>query len=244
MKTIKRVGIITQARMTSTRLPGKILKRVKDISILKYHIDRLKWSELAVYVATTINDTDNPVIEFCLHENLPTFRGSENNVLSRYYECAKQNHLEIVIRVTSDCPLIDGHLIKKAYTYYLDHFQHNLYYSNCHQRTFPRGFDFEIFSFQLLEEAYQKAVMPSDLEHVTPYIHQNRNGNVSIEHFTIESNASQYRITLDTPEDFELIKILIEKYGADKLNYDAIISLLEQHPELIAINTNVHQKTI
>jgi spore coat polysaccharide biosynthesis protein SpsF len=239
-----KVGIITQARMTSTRLPGKILKEVGGKPMLQYHINRLQTSALPIYIATTIKATDDPVRDFAKQENIFCYRGDEEHVLSRYYECAKANSLEVVVRVTSDCPLIDGLLIQKSVDEYLQLGDPYLYYSNCLQRTFPRGFDFEIFSFQLLEEAFHRATAPSDIEHVTPYINQNRSGKVVFKHVLNSTDQSDIRITVDTPEDFTLIQKLIEEYGADRMGYQEIINLFVLHPELKQINAHIEQKKI
>src|SRR5690606_7739468 len=105
--------------MTSTRLPGKVLQKVNDRSLLDYHIDRLKRTGFEIIIATTTNETDNPIIEFCNQNNIKYSRGSEENVLSRYYTAAIENNLDIIIRVTSDCPLIDPHLIRNSVEKYL-----------------------------------------------------------------------------------------------------------------------------
>ena len=140
--------------MTSTRLPGKVLKLIGGRPMLHYHIDRLRWSEMPIFIATTVNKTDDPIVDFCVERNIPFYRGQEDNVLSRYYECAKQNNLDVIVRVTSDCPLVDGTLIRDAWNVYKNSFSTYDYISNCIERTYPRGFDFEIFSFNYLEEAY------------------------------------------------------------------------------------------
>jgi spore coat polysaccharide biosynthesis protein SpsF len=239
-----RAGIITQARMTSTRLPGKILLEVGNKPLLKYHIDRLRKSELPIFIATTTNDFDNSVITFSRYEKIPFCRGSEHHVLSRYYECAKENELDIIVRVTSDCPLIDGLLIKQAVSRYMAEGEYNVYMSNCLQRTFPRGFDFEIFSFSMLEEAYHNARSEAEVEHVTPYLYQNKSGEIKIKHVLNESDKSNIRITVDTQDDFLLIKKLIEEYHADDLGYKGIIDLFNLYPELKAINAHINQKKI
>jgi spore coat polysaccharide biosynthesis protein SpsF len=230
--------------MTSTRLPGKILMLAKHKPMLAYHIERLHESEIPIYLATTTNLADDPVVAFAGAHHITYSRGSEDNVLSRYYECAVENELDIIIRVTSDCPLIDGTLIRKGVEEYLEMNDPDLYVSNTLERTFPRGFDFEIFSFQLLEEAYQNAILDFDKEHVTPYIHQNRSGHVRLHNIANQKNAGRFRITLDTIEDFELLKQLIENYGADQLNYNQIIEILDTHPELVQINEHVEQKKV
>jgi spore coat polysaccharide biosynthesis protein SpsF len=195
-------------------------------------------------VATTTNSSDDPLVNFARHHHNPYYRGDEQNVLSRYYECAKQNNLDLIVRVTSDCPLIDGNLIRHSVTEYLAAKDQQLYLSNCLERTFPRGFDFEIFSFQMLEEAYLNATLPGDLEHVTPYINQNRSGKIHFRHITQTPDKSAYRLTLDTQEDFTLLEILIRDYQAHLLSAAEICSLLDKHPELAQINAGVEQKKV
>lgn len=236
------VGIITQARMTSTRLPGKVLREVLGKSLLQYHIERLNKSKLPIYVATTTNKTDDAIESLTLKLNIESYRGSEHHVLSRYYECAQKHNLDIIVRVTSDCPLIDGNLIRSAVDKYISQNNKNLYLSNCQSRSFPRGFDFEIFSFKMLEEAYLNAQLANDIEHVTPYIVKNSSGKILFENIIHDEDKSGIRITVDTEEDFALIKVLIEKYSADKLTFKQIIDIFDQHPELYIINANIEQK--
>src|SRR5688572_5362146 len=160
--------------MTSTRLPGKVLMKLGDNTVLEHHVARLKQTGFPVYIATTTNLSDDPIKDFCQQNNLGSFRGDEQNVLSRYYNCAAENKLDVVVRVTSDCPLIAPELIRNGIELYLKTNDPYLYLSNVLERSFPRGFDFEVFSFALLERAFKNATRPEDLEHVTPYIHQNR----------------------------------------------------------------------
>ncbi|MDN5215675.1 glycosyltransferase family protein [Fulvivirgaceae bacterium BMA12] len=238
------IGIISQARMTSSRLPGKILFECKGVTILEHHINRLRASDVPVFVATTTNATDDPVIDTLLNLDIPYFRGDEQNVLSRYYYTALENNLDLVIRVTSDCPLIDGLLIKKALEDHLKSYSKNLYTSNCIERSYPRGFDFEIFSFELLKEAFDTATLPSDLEHVTPYIHQNKSGNVLFNSIRNFEDKSGYRVTLDTTDDWKLISKLINDYNAEDLGYLEIIKLLDVNKDLALINAHVEQKKV
>ncbi|QHT68821.1 acylneuraminate cytidylyltransferase [Rhodocytophaga rosea] len=239
-----KVGIISQARMGSTRLPGKIMLEAKGKKLLQYHLERLHWSGYPVIIATTTLSQDDIIVEFCLQHNIPYYRGDEENVLSRFYLCAKQFKLDIIIRVTSDCPLIDGLLIKQAVEEYIAIGEENVYASNCLVRSYPRGFDFEIFSFALLKEAYTQASLPAQKEHVTPYLYQNTSGNIVIRHFVNDQDASRFRITLDTPEDYKLILELIETYYAETLYAAEIIKLLADHPELSLINAHIEQKKI
>lgn len=230
--------------MTSTRLPGKVLQKINDRSLLDYHIDRLKRTGFQIIIATTTNKTDDPIIEFCEENNVKSSRGSEDNVLSRYYDAAVENKLDIVIRVTSDCPLIDPHLIRNSVEKYLRFNNENMYISNVIDRTFARGFDFEIFSFSLLEEAFKNADSISDLEHVTPYIRCNHSGLVEFYDIKQPIDNSHLRITVDTSEDFELIKKLISSHKAQELPYNEIEEILLAHPELVAINQHIEQKKV
>jgi spore coat polysaccharide biosynthesis protein SpsF len=238
----KRIGIIIQARMGSTRLPSKIMLHVNDQAIFQIQIDRLRKISYPLYIATTVEPADAAIAEFSKKNNIPYYRGDENNVLSRYYECAKQFELDLIIRLTSDCPLIDAELIKQGIEQYVNEGDETLYLSNTIERTYPRGFDFEIFSFQLLEDAYRNALDPADKEHVTPYIWKNKSGKVRFEQIKRETDESKYRLTLDTPEDFELLNRLIEKHHADRLTGEEIIGVMQSNPELALINQHIEQK--
>ena len=239
-----KIGIITQVRMTSTRLPGKVLMLAGGKSLLAHHIDRLKQTGLPIIIATTENATDNSVQEFAVQNGLVCFRGSEENVLSRFYYAAIENHLDTIIRVTSDCPFIDPGLILQGIEVYNMKADENLYVSNCHQRTYARGFDFELFSFKSIKDAFENANEQADLEHVTPYIWKNKSGKISLAHIKQERDCSHFRVTVDTPEDFSLIKELIEKYHAETLSCRAIEDILLEHPELVKINSHIEQKKV
>ncbi|NVO31167.1 cytidylyltransferase domain-containing protein [Hymenobacter lapidiphilus] len=241
---MKKVGIISQARMTSTRLPGKVLRPIGGRPLLAYHIERLQASGLPVYLAITTNATDDPLADFAEARSLPVTRGPEADVLARYQQCAAAHELDVIVRVTSDCPLLDGGLITQAVQTYLAADNPRLYLSNVLERSYPRGFDFEVFSWELLEEAHQHATTASDREHVTPYIHQNRSGRVDFTHVTRPTDRNAYRLTVDTAEDFELIRRLIEEYQADTLGAEELITLLDAHPELVALNAHIEQKKL
>lgn len=234
-----KVSIITQTRMDSTRLPGKVLKTIKNKSLLNYHIQRAKWSNLPVIVATTTKEKDELIVKECQRLKISYFRGDEDDVLSRYYYCAKENNLDVIIRITSDCPLIDGCLIREGYEEYK---KSNVdYLANTIKRTFPRGLDFEIFSFEALDLAYRNAKELPDREHVTGYILRNLN-LFRTKNFSHKIDKSKYRITVDTKEDFEAIKTLIEKFRSDEKKYQEIIEILDNNPEIVKINENVKQK--
>ena len=235
------VGIITQARTTSTRLPAKVLLEAGGKTMLQHHIDRIRQSGYSPYIATTTNATDDAIVAFAEEEGIPFHRGSEQDVLGRFYECATKFGLKKIVRVTSDCPLIDGKLLGQAIAQYLSYADDSVYLSNALERTFPRGMDFEIFSYDLLEKAFFAAQKPQEREHVTPWLYH-QNPTVIIHHFKQKEDHSAYRITLDTPDDFNLIRLLIEQEKAHTLNVAQIVSLLEKHPEWVAINAHIEQK--
>lgn len=237
-----RVGIITQARTTSTRLPGKVLIEVGGRTLLDHHLDRLATSGLAVFVATTVETTDDAIAELARRRGLDCHRGSEQDVLARFHECAAAHHLDVVVRVTSDCPLIDGRVIAEAVETFLREDDPSLYLSNVVRRTFPRGFDFEIFGAPLLADAHHHAVAPDEREHVTPYLRAGAPARVRMQDWTWPEDKSAYRVTLDTVEDLRLIERLIEDHQAHELDCAGVIGLLDRHPELVELNRNVVQK--
>ncbi len=239
-----KTAVIAQARMTSSRLPGKILMKVAGRPLLQHHIDRLRDAGLDVILATTDRETDNPVEDWAKHNNVQTFRGSEHDVLGRYWRAATTFGVQTIVRTTCDCPLIDGYLITEALQRFAAANNPNLYLSNCLQRTYPRGLDFEVFSFTSLQEAYEQCADMVFREHVTPYIHRNLSGHAILEHIVSATDASEYRITVDTPEDFEVIRLLIEEHQADTLRANEIIELLVAHPEITRLNAEIEQRKI
>lgn len=239
-----KVGIISQARMTSTRLPGKVLMKAGNKTLLDHHFGRLAWSEYPVYMATTINQTDDILVSESEKRGIVVFRGDEQNVLSRFYNLANQEKLDVVVRVTSDCPLIDGHLIHKAVQDYLNWHNENIYYSNCLKRTYPRGFDFEVFSFAALNEAFHKATMAAEKEHVTPYINQNKSGHIEVKHFTNSVDCSKFRFTVDEPDDFRLMQMMIEQDQMSEMPYEKIKNIILANPEKYLSNAHVEQKKV
>ena len=235
-KKNRKIGIISQARMAGTRLPGKLMLPIKWKPLLWYFKERLKESGIPLYIATSTYGSNDIIAAFAKEEGITVFRGDEDNVLKRYYDCAKENELDVIIRITADCPLSDGVMIKDAVEKYLAFDDDNIHYSNCVEHTYPHGHNFEIFSFKLLEDAYHTATTDFHREHVTPCIIQNISGKVILRHYLREEDASMYRITVDTYEDLVLIQKLIEEYGADTKTTEEIIAIFKAHPELMEIN--------
>ena len=200
---------IIQARMSSSRLPGKVLKKIKNKPILEYQIDRIKKSKKInkIVLATSTNKEDDVLVEFAKSINIEHYRGDLNNVLERYYNCAKENDANIIVRLTGDCPAIDPHIIDDV----IDLYQSKKcdYASNTFDRSYPDGLDVEVFGFDTLENIYQKATNEDDLEHVTRYIYKNKN-EFLIENLVNDIDYSYIRWTLDTLDDFYFFKHLYE----------------------------------
>lgn len=237
-----RVGVLSQARMTSTRLPGKVLMQAAGKPFLQHHVERLRSSGLELIVATTTNDTDTPIVERCARWGVPTYRGPEDDVLARFAGAAREFELDAVVRVTSDCPLIDGAVVRHGVDQYLRAESDATYVSNTLTRTFPRGFDFEAFSAAALFEADQRATSARHREHVTPYLYENPGNTGTLINVPWHEDKSAYRLTLDTAEDRRLLTALFDDHNAADLSCAEIIALLDQRPDLVAINASVEQK--
>lgn len=236
------VCIITQARMTSSRLPGKVLMSIGGKSILDLHLDRLEQTQLPIVVATTTNAEDDPIVQVCERRNIPFVRGSEHDVLSRFVSALRAKPSDCVVRVTSDCPLIDPKLILTCVEEYFSMDHEHGYVSNCFPRTYARGFDTEVFSSKMLLEADQTSTDAFEREHVTPRFWQNKNGDYTLRNIAQSVDHSAMRITLDTPDDFRALERLISDYGAANLSHSEIENLLNLHPEIGALNAHVEQK--
>ena len=211
--------LITQARMGSTRLPGKIFEKIGSKSLLQIHLERVRESKKisGILVATTTSPEDDIVYEQSIKWGYQSFRGSENDVLDRYFQAARNIKPDWVIRVTSDCPLIDAKLIDEVVEYALD--KNFDYCANNLLEHYPDGQDIEIFTFEALARAWKEADKQSEREHVTPYIRY-RTDNMGMKLFAVgsydcETDYSKIRMTVDEPKDLELIKQLIGDLGLD-----------------------------
>ena len=195
---------IIQARMGSTRLPGKALKKVKDISLIEILFKRLEKSQLIdkAILATSINQENNILASVVEKLGVDVYRGSENDVLERYYKAAKKYKPDTIVRITGDCPIIDPILVDSVISLYNS--SNVDYVSNIKPPTFPDGLDTEVFSYSALEKAHNEAHKPSDREHVTPYIRKKflfKKKNLSN-----DENLSLERWTVDEPEDFSVVQ--------------------------------------
>ncbi|MFA6548424.1 MAG: glycosyltransferase family protein [Candidatus Margulisiibacteriota bacterium] len=242
----KRIGVIVQARMGSTRLPGKVMLSVENKPVLQHIIERLKDCNCAdeIIIATTNNKKDDIIVDLAKANGISYFRGSEENVLSRYYYAAKENNLDVVVRITSDCPFVDPSIIDNMILEFLKAKRCD-YLSNCLQRTFPRGLDVEIFGFKALERSAKEAKQDYEKEHVTPYLYQQPRGFV-LKSYNNPTDYSGYRLTLDTVEDYSLIKrIYALLYPLNnKFRLKEIIDLLKHNDDLSLINAHIKQKEL
>lgn len=233
--------------MGSTRLSGKVMKNIKGKTVLSHVIDRVRQSKLIedIVIATTTHERDDNIEAEAAKCGANVFRGSENDVLSRYYYAAKEYNIDVIVRITSDCPVIDPCVIDEVISAYLDE-RYELVTnagSDLTQRTYPRGLDTEVFSFEVLEDAFVNAREKYQSEHVTPYIYEHNN---NIHYFKNDVDYSRYRWTLDTEEDFELINEIYKRLykGRHDFYLNDIIKLFEREPNLSNINAHIEQKKI
>ena len=233
--------IIVQARMGSSRLPGKVLKEVNGKTLLEYLIVRLRRVKQAdqIIIATTIKEEDIQIVDMCKKLDVPFYRGSEEDVLSRYYEAALHYKGDLIVRVTSDCPLIDPSIVDKALTFYIENHNEIDYVSNNLKQTYPEGMDVEIFPFSILKEAYEEPKRESEREHVTPFIKYNPI-RYRLSNIEYSENFSHYRWTVDTSEDLHLITKILNTLYNDKPEFTMkdIVSVMKSNPEWISINAD------
>lgn len=247
MSVEMKIGAIVQARTSSTRLPKKVLLELpysSGTTVLQQVIRRLKASEKInqIIIATTTDDADEKIINIAKKENVRFFRGSKENVLERYYLAAQENDLDVIVRITSDCPCIDPEIVDETISAHLN--KKSDYTSNTLIRTFPVGLDVEVLNLQTLEECYNNAKNDLEKEHVTSYVHNNldkfKTENVSVKGI----DRSQIRITLDTEEDYALLCSVFDYlYEIDEFfKYEDIIKLFEEKPWLNLINKKIIAK--
>lgn len=244
---MKKIAAIIQARMGSTRLPGKVMKNLYGKTILAHDIERIKQSKLIndIVIATTESKVDDVIAEEAFNNGAKIYRGSEEDVLSRYYEAAVENKSDVIVRITSDCPLIDPYVTDEIIQFYLEN-NYDLVTNagaDLSQRTYPRGLDVEVFSFKVLKDAYVNAKEKYQREHVTPYIYEN---SQNVYFYKYSENYSKYRWTLDTEEDFELINAIYTRLynGSHNFYLEDIVELFNKEPILFKINAHIAQKKI
>ena len=237
-----KVLAITQARYGSTRLPAKILKEVNGTTLLEIHLRRILQAKTIdkLKIATTDEEGSKFIVAIADKVGVEYFKGSVDDVLSRFYGTAAPEKPDFVVRLTSDCPLIDPTVIDAVVNFCIEG---DYDYASTDPDTFPDGLDTEVMKFSVLEKAYKEANLTSEREHVTPFIWKNgtnRGGTIFRTGRYVnprgEYNANDNRITIDEPEDFEVIKALIQNLGVDK-NWKEYIDYLYAHPDIKALNS-------
>lgn len=236
-----------EARMTSSRLPGKILRPILGKPMLELLIERLSNVNKIdqIVVATTENSTDDIVEQLTRSLGYSCYRGSEDDVLERVLEAAQYNNADIIVEITGDCPLIDPKVISRLIEIYV----HNSYdyVSNTLKQTYPNGLDTQVFSLKILQEVAQLTQDPVDHEHVSLYIYEHPEKFLL---FNLESDIPEkywdLRLTVDTIEDFELIRTIFEELYPKNPNFslEDILFLFEMRPELYEINKHIQQKKV
>jgi spore coat polysaccharide biosynthesis protein SpsF len=258
-----RVVAIIQGRMSSSRLPGKILADITGQPMLQRVFIRTSRAATVneTIFATTTDSTDDPVEEYCDFSGIPFTRGSLYDVLDRYYQTAKQAKADIVVRITADCPVIDPVLIDNCVTTLLD----GEYDFVCNRlpppwhRTFPIGLDVEACTFKVLSKAWKEAKEPQHREHAMPYFYEgvelttiNRQlqTGISLRGFKVAllhhiTDFGDYRWTVDTPEDLEFMRQVYARFdGRDDFSWKEVLDLVHNEPKLMEINAGVKHKTL
>ena len=234
---------VTQARVSSTRLPNKVLIKIKGQTLLNLHVNRIKKSKRinSIIVATTKNNEDDIIKQETDKLNVTCFRGESDDVLDRYYMAVKKNPPDYIVRLTSDCPLIDGELIDSVIKKTID--SRVDYCSNTLIESFPDGQDIEVFTFQALKKSWEESILKSDREHVTPFIKKNSNfyNKKKFKVVNFHSNNIKYyrvRMTVDEKEDLMVIKNLVNKLGTEN-NWKTYSELYLNNYSINKINSHI-----
>jgi spore coat polysaccharide biosynthesis protein SpsF len=245
MVELRTVAII-QARMASSRLPGKVLRDIGGEPMLVRVVERVKRARTVhmVGVATTDDPSDDPVVMLCAERGYPVWRGSQFDVLDRFYRAAKQFGADVIVRVTADCPVIDPEVIDHTVTSFfrvgVDFAANRL--PPPWKRTYPIGLDTEVVSFKALERAWNEATEKYQREHVMPYFYDQED-RFKILVVDTEPDYGSLRWTVDTPEDLELLRLMYARFdNRDDFSWKEVLALFKREPELAKINANVRHK--
>lgn len=239
-----RIATIVQARMGSSRLPGKVMMDLGGCTVLSRVVQRLRRARLTgdVIIATTNDPEDDRIVQECNALGVLFFRGEIEDVLDRYYRAAKHFSADVIVRITSDCPLIDPEITDKVIRDFLE--RRPDYASNRLDRTYPRGLDTEVFTFETLERTWKNAKKTYQRSHVTPYVYENPDQFKIVSVYGSEDYSWQ-RWTLDTPDDLKFIRAIYDRMGNNS-NFCCrdVLSLLDREPALLELNSHVMQKAL
>lgn len=238
-----RVVAIVQARMGSTRLPGKVLQDLEGKTVLARVVERVRQAKQVdeVLVATTDLPADDAIAGECRRHSVKVSRGDQEDVLDRYFRAAQLAKAEVVVRITADCPLIDPEITSKTITAFLE--SQPDYASNALQRTYPRGLDTEVISCNALSRVWQEARKPYERAHVTPYIYEHPD-KFKILPVIGDADFSSHRWTVDTAEDLEFVRAIYNRFGDAPFQWQHVLGLLDREPALMEINRSVEQKAL
>ena len=238
-----KVVAIIQARMGSTRLPGKVLLDLSGKTVLARVIERLRRAKSVdeLLVATTDRPEDDAIVEACNRLSVASFRGQENDVLDRYHQAALSVDADVIVRITSDCPLIDPELVDQTVRTFTSEAAD--YASNCLDRRYPRGLDTEVIRAQALARAWREARQPYEREHVTPYLPEH-SAQFKLASLIADADYSHHRWTVDTPEDLELVRAIYQRLGPGEFLWRDVLTLLDREPVLVELNRGVPQKVL
>jgi spore coat polysaccharide biosynthesis protein SpsF len=241
---MKSVAII-QARMGSTRLPGKVLSDLEGEPMLARVVNRSRRAITVneVVVATTIKPADKPIAELCSKLGRPCFQGDEDDVLDRYYRAALAHRADLIIRITADCPMVEPEIIDRVVLELQNNEKIDYAGNTLPPRTFPRGLDVEAVTFEALERAWREDENKAWREHVTPYIY-NHPEKFKLYAVVNSVDYSSMRWTVDTYEDLSFIRNIYKHFGHDHFSWHDVLTVLRQHPEWLEINRHVKQKII
>ena len=234
MASKTKVGIIVQARLGSSRLPGKIMNLINNRTMVEILLERLSKVKLADQVIVAIPDDQNNItLEDYLNSinlDFSIYKGSESDVLSRYYHAAKKYNLGTIVRITSDCPAMDSNLVDLVIKKFAE--KNCDYLSNIRNEAYPDGMDIEIFSIKTLKSTFKKALEPLDREHVTRYMFMS--GKFNCKNFTNNMVEFNHKISVDTKEDMELIKIIFNNFYPDiYFSFEDIIDFMKKNDQII-----------
>ncbi len=233
--------------MSSTRLPGKVLKEAAGRPLLERMVERVRHSRLVdqVMVATTVDPTDDEIEKFCVERGIDLYRGSLPDVLDRYYQAALKTRADLIVRLTGDCPLIDPALIDETIQALIDHKADFA----CNRlpppftRTYPIGLDVEVCTFHALERAWKEASEKHEREHVLPYLYEVP-GRFKVVQVNYREDRGNLRWTVDTPEDLELIRAIYDRFdGQNDFSWLDVLDLYKREPEMFQVNASVKHKT-
>ncbi|MDO7845550.1 glycosyltransferase family protein [Hymenobacter sp. M29] len=242
---LPRVLTVVQARMGSSRLPGKVLLPLAGQPLLVRMVERVQRARLAgtVVVATTTEAADDVLADLCAAHGIECFRGDALDLLDRHYQAARQHGADVVLKIPSDCPLIDPAIIDEVVRFYLDFAERYDFVSNLHPPTFPDGNDVEVMPFAALETAWREAKRPLEREHTTPFFWENP-GRFQIGNVTWDAGrdySMSHRWTIDYPEDYAFISAVYEALYPTKPDFGLsdILHLLEQRPDIAQLNAHL-----